>query len=144
MTTLAAQHPFDFADEGTVSEAPTHARGELPRISQRDRQRAALTAEQLAPGRYLAIEDGAEVVVIAIGEGSLRFGRGIASDVVLEDRSVSRRHAVVTRTGDEVVLWDDRSLNGVQVNGARVAQATLQHGDAIAMGEVPMRFVAVD
>ena len=144
MTTLAAQHPFDFADDGTVSEAPTQVGGDLPRISQRDRQRAALTAEQLAPGRYLAIEDGTEVVVIAIGEGSLRFGRGIASDVVLEDRSVSRRHAVVTRRGEEVVLWDDRSLNGVRVNGERVPQAVLQHGDAIAMGEVQMRFVAVD
>ena len=144
MTTLAAQHPLDFADDGTVSEAPTQARGDLPRISQRDRQRAALTAEQLAPGRYLAIEDGGEIVVIAVGEGALRLGRGIAADVVLEDRSVSRRHAVVTRTGEEVVLWDDRSLNGVQVNGVRVPQATLQHGDVVAMGDVQMRFVAVD
>lgn len=144
MTTLAPTHPFGFADDETVSDAPTQVSGELPRISQRDRRRAALTAEQLAPGRYLAIEDGGEVVVIPIGEGSLRFGRGMASDVVLEDRSVSRRHAVVTRTGEEVVLWDDRSLNGVHVNGARVAQAVLQNGDAIAMGEVQMRFVAVD
>jgi pSer/pThr/pTyr-binding forkhead associated (FHA) protein len=144
MTTLAPTHPFGFADnDETGSDMPTQA-GALPRISQRDRQRAALTAEQLAPGRYLAIEDGGEVVVIAVGEGSLRFGRGIASDVVLEDRSVSRRHAVVTRMGEEVVLWDDRSLNGVQVNGERVKQAVLQHGDAIAMGEVQMRFVAVD
>jgi pSer/pThr/pTyr-binding forkhead associated (FHA) protein len=51
---------------------------------------------------------------------------------------------VVTRTAEEVVLWDDRSLNGVQVNGARVAQAVLQPGDAIAMGDVQMRFVTVD
>ena len=63
---------------------------------------------------------------------------------MLEDRSVSRRHAVVTRRGDEVVLWDDRSLNGVHVNGERVAQALLQHGDAIALGEVQMRFVTVE
>ena len=144
MTTLAPQHPLGSADDQTVSEAPTQVGGDLPRISQRDRRRAALPEEQLEPGRYLAIADGGEDVVIAVGEGSLRFGRGIASDVVLEDRSVSRRHAVVTRTGEEVVLWDDRSLNGVQVNGERVAQAVLQHGDAIAMGEVQMRFVAVD
>jgi pSer/pThr/pTyr-binding forkhead associated (FHA) protein len=144
MTTLAPTHPFGFSDDQMVSDAPTEVGVELPRISQRDRQRAALTAEELAPGRYLAIEDGGEVVVIAVGEGSLRFGRGIASDVVLEDRSVSRRHAVVTRTAEEVVLWDDRSLNGLRVNGVRVAQAVLQNGDAIAMGEVHMRFVAVD
>jgi pSer/pThr/pTyr-binding forkhead associated (FHA) protein len=144
MTTLAPTHPFGFADDETAAEAPTQVAGDLPRISQRDRQRAALTAEQLAPGRYLAIEDDGEVVVIPVGEGSLRFGRGQASDIVLDDRSVSRRHAVVTRTGDEVILWDDRSLNGVHVNGERVAQAALQHGDAIALGEVQMRFVAVD
>jgi len=144
MSTLAPQHPSGFADGETVSDAPTQVGGKLPRISQRDRRRAALTAEQLAPGRYLAIEDSGEVVVISVGEGSLRFGRGQASDVVLDDRSVSRRHAVVTRTGEDVVLWDDRSLNGVQVNGERVPHAVLQHGDAITMGDVQMRFVAVD
>ena len=41
------------------------------------------------------------------------------------------------------MLWDDRSLNGVHVNGERVAQATLRDGDAIALGDVQMRFVAV-
>ena len=127
-----------------ITDAPTQVTHSRPRVSDRVRRNAALTAEQLAPGRYLAIEDGGETVVIAVGEGSLRFGRGQASDVVLEDRSVSRRHAVVTRTGEEVVLWDDRSLNGVHVNDERVAQAVLQHGDAIALGEVQMRFVAVD
>jgi len=125
-----------------VSEAPTQVGGRPPRLSDRDRRRAALTAGQLDPGCYLAIEDEGEVVVIPLGEGSLRLGRGQASDVVLDDRSVSRRHAVVTRRGDEVVLWDDRSLNGVRVNGQRVPQAVLQHGDAIALGDVQMRFIA--
>jgi pSer/pThr/pTyr-binding forkhead associated (FHA) protein len=144
MSTLAPPDPVGSTDGQTVADAPTQVGGRLPRISQRDRRRAALTAEQLEAGRYLAIDDGGEVVVIPLGEGSMRLGRGQASDVVLEDRSVSRRHAVVTRRGDEVVLWDDRSLNGVQVNGERVAQAVLQHGDAITLGEVQMRFVAVD
>ena len=133
MTTLAPN----------ITDAPTQVGGRLPLISDRDRRRAALTAEQLDPGRYLAIEDGDEVVVIAVGEGSLRLGRGQASDVVLEDRSVSRRHAVVTRRDDDVVLWDDRSLNGVRVNGERVPQAVLRDGDAIALGDVQMRFLVV-
>ena len=131
MTTLAPN----------ISDAPTQVGGKLPLISQRDRRRAALTAEQLGAGRYLAIEDGEEIVVIPVGDGSLRLGRGQASDVVLEDRSVSRRHAVVTRRGDDVVLWDDRSLNGVRVNGERLPQAVLRDGDAIALGDVQMRFI---
>jgi len=126
-----------------LSDAPTEVRAPRPRVSDRVRRNAALTAEQLSPGRYLAIEDGGEVVVIAVGEGVLRVGRGIAADVVLEDRSVSRRHAVITCRDGEVVLLDDRSLNGVWVNGERVRQATLRDGDAVAVGDVQMRFLAV-
>jgi pSer/pThr/pTyr-binding forkhead associated (FHA) protein len=126
-----------------ITDAPTQVTRSRPRVSDRVRRNAALTAEHLAPGRYLAIEDGGEVVVIAVGEGALRLGRGIAADVVLEDRSVSRRHAVITCRGGEVVLLDDRSMNGVHVNGERVGQATLRDGDAIALGDVQMRFLVV-
>ena len=126
-----------------LTDAPTEVRTPRPRLNDRVRRNAALTAEQLSPGRYLAIEDGGEVVVIAVGEGVLRLGRGIGADVVLEDRSVSRRHAVITCRDGEVVLLDDRSLNGVWVNGERVGQATLQDGDTVAVGDVQMRFLAV-
>ena len=124
-----------------ISDATTQVISPRPRVSDRVRRNAALTAESLAPGRYVAIDDGGEVVVIPVGEGALRLGRGIGADVVLEDRSVSRRHAVITCRGDEVVLLDDRSLNGVFVNGERVTQATLRDGDAIALGDVQMRFI---
>lgn len=126
-----------------ISDAPTQVTRPRPRISDRVRRNAALTAEQLSPGRYLAIDDGGEVVVIALGEGALRLGRGIGADVVLEDRSVSRRHAVIMSRAGEVVVLDDRSLNGVHVNGERVGQARLGDGDAIALGDVQMRFIHV-
>src|SRR6478672_7606632 len=105
-----------------ISDAPTQVTRPRPRVSDRVRRNAALTAEQLAPGRYLAIEDGGEVVVISVGEGALRLGRGIGADVV---------------------VLDDRSLNGVHVNGARVGQATLRDGDTLALGDVQMRFISV-
>lgn len=127
-----------------LSDAPTEVRSPRPRVSDRVRRNAALTAEQLSPGRYLAIEDGGELVVITVGEGVLRLGRGIGADVVLEDRSVSRRHAVITCRDGQVVLLDDRSLNGVWVNGERIGQATLHDGDTVAVGDVQMRFLAVD
>ena len=126
-----------------ATDAPTQVTRSRPRVSDRVRRNAALTAEQLSTARYHAIDAGDEVVVIAVGEGSLRLGRGLGADVVLEDRSVSRRHAVVTCRGGEVVVLDDRSLNGVHVNGERVAQATLRDGDAVALGDVQMRFLVV-
>jgi pSer/pThr/pTyr-binding forkhead associated (FHA) protein len=82
-------------------------------------------------------------VVIEIGEAPLRLGRSAASDVMLEHLSVSRRHAVVTRRGEEVAILDDRSLNGVLVNGERVREALLEHGDEVRLGDVAMRYLHV-
>jgi pSer/pThr/pTyr-binding forkhead associated (FHA) protein len=129
--------------EAPVTEAPTLVGRGLPRTSFRERRRAAFTATRLAPGRYLAIEDADEVVVIALGEDAVHLGRSVAADVVLEHLSVSRRHAVVARRGDAAVILDDRSLNGVLVNGERVREAVLRDGDEIRLGEVAMRFLDV-
>jgi pSer/pThr/pTyr-binding forkhead associated (FHA) protein len=125
-------------------EAPRDAATQvLPRTNGRDRRRAAVTAPRLAPGRYLAIEDADEVVVIEIAQDALHLGRSTTADVMLEHLSVSRRHAVLARRGDDTVLLDDRSLNGLIVNGERVREAVLQHGDEIHIGDVAMRYLHV-
>jgi pSer/pThr/pTyr-binding forkhead associated (FHA) protein len=125
------------------TEATTQAGVPLPRTNERERRRAAITAPQLPSGRYLAIEDAGEVVVIEVAEATVHLGRSTAADVMLEHMSVSRRHAVVARRGEDHVILDDRSLNGVVVNGARVREAVLRHGDEIRLGEVAIRFLDV-
>jgi pSer/pThr/pTyr-binding forkhead associated (FHA) protein len=125
------------------TEAPTQETGPLPRLPERDRRRARATVAQPAPGRYLAIEDGGEIVLFALGERegqTLRIGRSPACDIVLEDASVSRRHAVIVHRGGRAMILDDRSLNGVFVNGDRVGEAVLNDGDGIAIGHVSARF----
>src|SRR3954468_5539232 len=89
---------------------------------------AAAAVWRLAPGRYLAIPDGDDVVVLALGELT-RIGRRSGADIVLDDPTVSRRHALVLDRGGGAVIADDRSLNGVYVNGRRVSEAPLRHGD---------------
>jgi pSer/pThr/pTyr-binding forkhead associated (FHA) protein len=124
-------------------EAPTQTGVPLPRTNERERRRAAITAPQLPSGRYLAIEDAGEVVVIEVAEATVHLGRSTAADVMLDHMSVSRRHAVVARRGEDHVILDDRSLNGVVVNGARVREAVLRHGDEIRLGQVAIRFLDV-
>jgi pSer/pThr/pTyr-binding forkhead associated (FHA) protein len=124
-------------------EAPTQAGVPLPRTNERERRRAAITAPQLPSGRYLAIEDAGDVVVIEVAEETVHLGRSTAADVMLDHMSVSRRHAVVARRGEDHVILDDRSLNGVVVNGSRVREAVLRHGDEIRLGEVAIRFLDV-
>ncbi len=128
------------------TEAPTQETGPLPRIGDRDRRRAQASMSRPAPGRYLAFEDGGEIVLFALGERDgqrLRIGRSPASDILLDDPSVSRRHAQVVHRGGRTVLLDDRSLNGLFVNGDRVGEAALSDGDAIMIGHVSLRYVEV-
>jgi pSer/pThr/pTyr-binding forkhead associated (FHA) protein len=127
------------------SEAPTQETGPLPSLSEHEGLEAAAPA-QPAPGRYLATEERGELVLYALGERdgqSLHIGRSPASDILLEDPSVSRRHAVVTHRGGRTVLLDDRSLNGIYVNGERVSEAPLTDGDWIGIGHVSLRYVEV-
>jgi pSer/pThr/pTyr-binding forkhead associated (FHA) protein len=124
-------------------EAPTQETGSLPRISERERRRASLTMPRLAPGRYLAIEEGEDVVLLPLASDLMHIGRSPAADIVLDDASVSRRHAVIVHRGGRAVILDNRSLNGVFVNGERVGEAALEDGDGIAIGHVSLRYIEV-
>ena len=99
------------------TEVPTQETGSIPRIPERDRKRALATLPQLAPGRYLGIEDAGEIVFLPLSADVMHIGRSPSADIVLDDASVSRRHALIARRGDATVILDDRSLNGIRVNG---------------------------
>jgi predicted component of type VI protein secretion system len=63
-----------------------------------------------------------------------RIGRSLSADIRFDDATVSRRHALVVNQADGVRVLDDRSLNGVYVNGERVDWSPLADGDEIAIG----------
>lgn len=87
------------------------------------------------PGHYLAFEDDGDVKVFAIERGWTRIGRSVAADLRLDDPSVSRRHAlVVAEPGKGLRVLDDRSLNGVFVNGDPVEWGPLGDGDELTIG----------
>jgi pSer/pThr/pTyr-binding forkhead associated (FHA) protein len=130
-----------IADPRLNTEAPTQETGTLPRISERERRRASLTMPRLSPGRYLAIEDGDDVVLFALDRDLTHIGRSPSCEIVLDDASVSRRHALITRRGERTVVLDDRSRNGVHVNGVRVSEADLRDGDTVVCGHITLRFI---
>jgi pSer/pThr/pTyr-binding forkhead associated (FHA) protein len=128
--------------------APTALECEAPTIVTRPgallhRVRIAAAAVwRLSPGRYLAIPDGDDVFVLRLGRLT-RIGRRSTSDIVLDDSTVSRRHALVLERGGAPVIADDRSRNGVFVNGLRVREAPLHHGDEVRIGDRIMRYLEV-
>jgi pSer/pThr/pTyr-binding forkhead associated (FHA) protein len=95
------------------------------------------------PGEYLAFRDGDELRIAPLTREWTRIGRSLAADVRFDDPTVSRRHALIVRQADGVRVLDDRSLNGVFVNGERVEWSVLADGDEIVVGRHVLRFLDV-
>lgn len=70
---------------------------------------------------------------------------GAASDntIILDDTTVSRHHAIIRWENDRYVIIDNRSTNGVSVNGARLGSEPfpLHHGDTITIGRSSISFM---
>ena len=92
-------------------------------------------------GEYLAFDDDGRLRVIALADGWTRIGRSLAADIRFDDPTVSRRHAMLHRAEGVARVLDDRSLNGVFVNGERVDMQTLTDGDEVTIGRFRMYFL---
>ncbi len=96
------------------------------------------------PGQYLAYRaPEGSVVAYALRREWTRIGRSLAADIRFDDPTVSRRHALIVRQPDGLRVLDDRSLNGVFVNGERVKWSTLATGDEIVIGRHKLHFIDV-
>jgi transcriptional regulator with GAF, ATPase, and Fis domain len=80
-----------------------------------------------------------------LGEGEeLSVGRDSTNRLRLADSSLSRRHCLIRRADDRVLLTDLESLNGTFVNGRPVREHTLADGDLIAIGDSRLLFLTAD
>jgi predicted component of type VI protein secretion system len=62
------------------------------------------------------------------------LGRGTECDLLIPDRSVSRRHAQLFFRDGKWILVDLDSKNGTYINGVQVQRAELLPGDVVALG----------
>jgi predicted component of type VI protein secretion system len=95
-------------------------------------------------------EDQALLKVLSGGNPGSQFrvdrqaviGRMAACEVTLDDPSVSRRHARLSRSGSRWWVEDLGSTNGLRVNGGRVDSIELSDGDRLELGSVRLAFAA--
>ncbi len=76
-----------------------------------------------------------------IGDRVVTVGRSPQSDIVLDDVTVSRRHAEIERGERGFRIRDVGSLNGTYVNRVRVDAVDLRNGDEIQIGKYRFKFV---
>ena len=97
----------------------------------------------VAAGVYVAYEDDERIRVVALQEGWTRVGRSLSAHIRFDDPTVSRRHALVHHQDGAARILDDRSLNGVFVNGSRVDMRELRDGDQVAIGRFQLHFISL-
>lgn len=113
-----------------------------------DAEESAATAgasflEELVPGEgALVVNQGPLAGArFLLNRDVTTLGRHPDSDVLLDDVTVSRRHAEIHRRGDVFEVRDVGSLNGTYVNRQRVESAVLAHGDLLQVGRYRFLFL---
>jgi hypothetical protein len=105
-------------------------------------------APKVSPSRQLALRfisgkyQGGE---FPLGETrEIVVGRSSDLDMVLVEDMVSRRHARIACSDQQIVIEDLGSTNGTFVNGEKIKRATLKEGDRVLIGTSILKVVSLD
>jgi hypothetical protein len=115
--------------------SPGRAPAPSGQLNDKGRQRFAL---RFISGKY----QGGEFPLYPDRE--ILVGRSSDLDMVLVEDMVSRKHAKITVTEDQIFIQDLGSTNGSFVNGEKIRRARLKEGDRILIGTSIIKVVAVD
>jgi predicted component of type VI protein secretion system len=96
-------------------------------------------AESSAEARVFVLAGPDLARSFVLGERTT-LGRSDECEVVLHDRSISRKHAVIVRQGERWFVQDLGSTNGVSKDGERAERLELADGDEFKLGDLPLRF----
>lgn len=77
--------------------------------------------------------------VLSLANGKVILGRALTCDVVVNNPSLSRQHAMFSSADGGVTVSDLGSRAGVAVNGRRVHEAMLADGQSFELGQVKAR-----
>ena len=74
-----------------------------------------------------------------LDRASTVIGRGRSADMVLNEATISRAHALFGYEGTRVFVQDLGSTNGTLVNGQKTERQLLENGDELRMGRLVLR-----
>ncbi|MCC6766558.1 MAG: FHA domain-containing protein [Deltaproteobacteria bacterium] len=97
-------------------------------------------AAEAASARLVALDGPYRGESFALDKEVVTVGRVAGNDIVLEDASISRRHAKITRSGSTWTVEDLGSSNGSTVGGGKITKSVLSDGDRVGFGDVMFQF----
>ena len=131
-------NPLDVLDDRTITIAAVDPLQEAPGAD----DDVVVPVGQLERGvPVLIVRAGAQAGSrFALDTDVTALGRHPASEISLDDITVSRRHAEITRSDEGYVVTDAGSLNGTYVNQQRIDRTVLHHGDELQIGKFRLVF----
>jgi pSer/pThr/pTyr-binding forkhead associated (FHA) protein len=84
------------------------------------------------------------LMVFRLGEREMVLGRSLISDLVVNDPSVSRKHARLAASGPSVKVIDLNSRNGTFLNGKRIRQGLAKAGQSVRFGDAVFKVMIAD
>jgi predicted component of type VI protein secretion system len=93
------------------------------------------------PARLVAVDDRHQILV---DKPILLVGRHPECDIQLESTKVSRQHCCLAYAAAHLVVRDLDSTNGIRINGQRVAEGRLSHGDQLTIGNFNFKVIWED
>lgn len=85
------------------------------------------------------IKDGELTKTADLGPGKYKVGRGTESDVVLPDKSVSKKHATLAIKKNKITVTDRDSTNGIYHNGEKIESKTFDSDFEVEIGVFVMK-----
>ena len=119
-----------------------HLEEQLALLSPEDR--AVVTEIQNSAGEKAMVlilrgaNKGSRFLITSSG---VTVGRSASSSIFLDDVTVSRTHATITKVGKGFLLKDEGSLNGTYINNISITEHELVSGDEFQIGKFHMLFV---
>jgi pSer/pThr/pTyr-binding forkhead associated (FHA) protein len=125
--------PLDTLGDRTITLAPVDPLQNSPGAED---DVVVQVGELPAEGAVLIVRSGEQAGDrFVLDADVIRLGRHPDSEIILDDITVSRRHAELARTPEGYVVTDAGSLNGTYVNQERIDRAVLHHGDELQIGK---------
>ena len=79
-----------------------------------------------------------------LSNGIHKIGRLETKEIILDDVTVSRNHAFISIDDDTVIITDEKSTNGIFVNGELTDESALTSGSRIQIGKFSLIITKVD
>ncbi len=76
--------------------------------------------------------------------GIHKIGRLETKEIILDDVTVSRNHAFISVDDETVIITDEKSTNGIFVNGELTDESALTSGSRIQIGKFSLIITKVD